>query len=40
MEKASKSDVVAGDRYSVAEAPQVLTDSDEIARREAENGIR
>lgn len=31
---------MAGDRHSVAEAPQVLTDPDDIARREAENGIR
>jgi Fic family protein len=31
---------VAGDRHSVAETPLVISDPDEIARREAENGIR
>jgi Fic family protein len=31
---------VASDRHSVAETPALLTDPDEIARREAENGIR
>jgi Fic family protein len=31
---------VAGDRHSKAETAPVLTDPDEIARREAENGIR
>jgi Fic family protein len=31
---------VAGDRHSIADTPLVLTDPDEIARREAENGIR
>jgi Fic family protein len=31
---------VSGDRHSIAEAAAVLTDPDEIARREAENGIR
>ena len=30
---------MAGDRHSVAESPVLLTDADEIARREAENGI-
>ena len=29
-----------GDRHSVAESPALLTDPDEIARREAENGLR
>jgi Fic family protein len=31
---------VSGERHSVADTPLVLTDPDEIARREAENGIR
>jgi Fic family protein len=31
---------VSGDRHSKAETAPVLTDPDEIARREAENGIR
>jgi Fic family protein len=31
---------VSGDRHSIAETAPVLTDADEIARREAENGIR
>jgi Fic family protein len=31
---------LSGDRHSVAETPAVLTDPDEIARREAENGLR
>jgi Fic family protein len=31
---------VSADRHSIAESPSVLTDADEIARREAENGIR
>lgn len=31
---------MSGDRHSVAETPLVITDPDEIARREAENGIR
>jgi hypothetical protein len=31
---------VSGDRHSIAETAAVLTDPDEIARREAENGIR
>jgi Fic family protein len=31
---------VSGERHSVADAPLILTDPDEIARREAENGIR
>lgn len=31
---------MSGDRHSIAEAAAVLTDPDEIARREAENGIR
>lgn len=31
---------MAGDRHSKAETAPVLTDPDEIARREAENGIR
>jgi Fic family protein len=31
---------LAGDRHSVAETAHLLTDPDEIARREAENGIR
>jgi Fic family protein len=31
---------VTEDRHSVAETPLLLTDPDEIARREAENGIR
>jgi Fic family protein len=31
---------VAGDRHSIAETAPVLTDPDEIARREAENGLR
>jgi Fic family protein len=31
---------VSGDRHSVAEAAALLTDPDEIARREAENGIK
>jgi Fic family protein len=31
---------VAGDRHSEAEAAPLLTDPDEIARREAENGLR
>jgi Fic family protein len=31
---------VSGDRHSIAETAAVLTDADEIARREAENGIR
>jgi len=31
---------VSGDRHSIAEAAALLTDADEIARREAENGIR
>jgi Fic family protein len=31
---------VSGDRHSIAETAAVLTDVDEIARREAENGIR
>jgi Fic family protein len=31
---------VAEDRHSVAETPLLLSDPDEIARREAENGIR
>jgi Fic family protein len=31
---------VSGDRHSIAETAAILTDADEIARREAENGIR
>ena len=31
---------MSGDRHSIAETAPVLTDADEIARREAENGIR
>jgi Fic family protein len=31
---------VSGDRHSIAETAAVLTDADEIARREAENGLR
>ena len=31
---------MSGDRHSIADTPLVLTDPDEIARREAENGIR
>jgi Fic family protein len=31
---------VSGDRHSIADTPFVLTDPNEIARREAENGIR
>jgi Fic family protein len=31
---------VSGDRHSIAETPAVLSDPDEIARREAENGVR
>jgi hypothetical protein len=31
---------VSGDRHSHAEDALLLTDKDEIARREAENGIR
>jgi Fic family protein len=31
---------VSGDRHSVAETPLIITDPDEIARRETENGIR
>ena len=31
---------MSGDRHSIAEAAALLTDADEIARREAENGIR
>lgn len=31
---------MSGDRHSIAETPLVITDPDEIARREAENGIR
>jgi Fic family protein len=31
---------VSGDRHSIADTPLVLTDPDEIARREAENGVR
>jgi Fic family protein len=31
---------VSGDRHSIAETAAVLTDADEIARREAANGIR
>jgi hypothetical protein len=31
---------VSGDRHSVAETATLLTDPDEIARREAENGLR
>lgn len=31
---------MSGDRHSVAETTALLTDPDEIARREAENGIR
>jgi Fic family protein len=31
---------VSGDRHSVADTPLVITDPDQIARREAENGIR
>ena len=31
---------MSGERHSVADTPLVLTDPDEIARREAENGIR
>jgi Fic family protein len=31
---------VSGDRHSIAETPLVITDPDEIARRETENGIR
>jgi Fic family protein len=31
---------VSGDRHSVADSVSLLTDPDEIARREAENGIR
>lgn len=31
---------MSGDRHSVAEAAALLTDPDEIARREAENGIK
>ncbi|AMN44282.1 Fic family protein [Rhodoplanes sp. Z2-YC6860] len=31
---------MSGDRHSVAETAALLTDPDEIARREAENGIR
>src|SRR6202051_1248983 len=38
--KPSISDSVSGDRHSTAETAAVLTDADEIARREAENGIR
>lgn len=32
--------MASGDRHSVAETTVVLTDADEIARREAENGLR
>jgi Fic family protein len=32
--------LAGGDRHSVAETAHLLTDPDEIARREAENGIR
>lgn len=31
---------MSGDRHSIAEAAAVITDPDELARREAENGIR
>lgn len=31
---------MSGDRHSIAETALVITDPDEIARREAENGIR
>jgi Fic family protein len=31
---------VSGDRHSIADSVTLLTDPDEIARREAENGIR
>jgi Fic family protein len=31
---------LSGDRHSIAETTALLTDPDEIARREAENGIR
>lgn len=31
---------MSGDRHSIAETPLVVTDPEEIARREAENGIR
>jgi Fic family protein len=31
---------LSGDRHSVAATPLILTDPDEIARKEAENGIR
>jgi Fic family protein len=31
---------VSGDRHSIAETAAILTDVEEIARREAENGIR
>jgi Fic family protein len=31
---------LSGDRHSVAESPALLSDPDEIARREAENGLR
>lgn len=31
---------MSGDRHSIAETAAVLTDAEEIARREAENGIR
>ena len=31
---------MSGDRHSIAESPVLLTDPDEIARREAENGLR
>ncbi len=38
--KPSISDAVSGDRHSIADTAAILTDADEIARREAENGIR
>jgi Fic family protein len=31
---------VSGDRHSIAETTEVLTDPDEVARREAENGLK
>ncbi|HLK81450.1 MAG TPA: Fic family protein [Xanthobacteraceae bacterium] len=31
---------MSGDRHSVAAAPLIITDPEEIARKEAENGIR
>jgi hypothetical protein len=34
------SEHVSGDRHSHAEDAQLLSDPDEIARREAENGLR